>query len=214
MIVLLIFLRQVSECTRWPAGTYGLPKPISGCPWSEGFSWREGWRSQDTNGKQSNNSRSPKFHLDGKVDNDEIKRSFCIKDDITTDRNRPLWPKGKYCIYKRRRQCPAGLTSGELFWDDEENANRNDDGGTLPEGKYDHDTVIYFCCKTNGSKDDPIALPMLEREIISQGESPIWSLQYLSYFCYLLRESNLFTVKKRDTNNEKETRIADEKLEM
>ena len=55
---------------------------------------------------------------------------------------------------------------------------------------------------------------MLEREIISQGESPIWSLQYLSYFCYLLRESNLFTVKKRDTNNEKETTIADEKLEM
>ena len=65
-----------------------------GCPWSEGFSWREGWRSQDTNGKQSNNSRSPKFHLDGKVDNDEIKRSFCIKDDITTDRNRLPWPKG------------------------------------------------------------------------------------------------------------------------
>ena len=55
---------------------------------------------------------------------------------------------------------------------------------------------------------------MLEREIISQGESPIWSLQYLTYFCYLLRESNLFTVKKRDTNNEKETTIADEKLEM
>ena len=44
---------------------------------------------------------------------------------------------------------------------------------------------------------------MLEREIISQGESPIWSLQYLSYFCYLLRESNLFTVKKRDTNKNK-----------
>ena len=29
-----------------------------------------------------------------------------------------------------------------------------------------------------------------------------------------MRESNLFTVKKRDTNNEKETTIADEKLEM
>lgn len=67
---------------------------------------------------------------------------------------------GKYCIYKRRRQCPAGLASCELFWDDEENANRNDDGGTLPEGKYNHDTVIYFCYKTNGSKDDPIALPV------------------------------------------------------
>ncbi|RMX41683.1 hypothetical protein pdam_00015848 [Pocillopora damicornis] len=51
---------------------------------------------------------------------------------IPTENNRTT--QGKYCIYKRRRQCPAGLTLGELFWDDEENANRNDDGGTLPEG--------------------------------------------------------------------------------
>ena len=82
------------ECTRWPAGTYGLPKPVSGCPWSEGILWREGWRSQATFIIQTNNSRSPEFHLDGKVDSNEVKRSFCIKYRMTSDRNRPPWPKG------------------------------------------------------------------------------------------------------------------------
>ena len=72
----------------------GLPKPVSGCPWSEGILWREGWRSQGTFGIQTNNSRSPEFHLDGKVNSNKVKRSFCIKYRMTSDRNRPPWPKG------------------------------------------------------------------------------------------------------------------------
>ena len=85
---------SISGAFRWPAGAYGIPKPTSGCPEDDGFQWQEGWRSQDTNGVNSNNSRSPEYHLDGKVDNTKVQRSFCIKNDTTNDRNRPSWPPG------------------------------------------------------------------------------------------------------------------------
>ena len=67
---------------------------------------------------------------------------------------------GKYCIYKKYPGCPEGLTSGELFWDDQDGYQINDDGGVLPEGRYNHDTTINFCCRTDGDRDDPVLLPV------------------------------------------------------
>ena len=83
-----------TESVRWPAGSYGIPKPASGCPRSDGFVWREGWRSQITHGRPSNSTKSTGFHLDGIVDNTKVKRSFCIKEDIADDGSRPAWPQG------------------------------------------------------------------------------------------------------------------------
>ena len=34
--------------------------------------------------------------------------------------------------------------------------------GTLPDGVYDTDTKIEFCCRTDGDKKDPISLPTLK----------------------------------------------------
>lgn len=83
-----------TESVRWPAGSYGIPKPASGCPWSDGFEWREGWRSQYTNGRPSNSTKSLEFHLDGIVDNTKVKKSFCIREDRADDGSRPAWPQG------------------------------------------------------------------------------------------------------------------------
>ena len=79
---------------QWPAGTYGIPKPISGCPRAEDFQWQEGWRSQDADGENSSNAKSTEFHLDGSVDGTKINRSFCMKTVTTGDLNRPAWPPG------------------------------------------------------------------------------------------------------------------------
>lgn len=148
-----------TESVRWPAGSYGIPKPASGCPRSDGFVWREGWRSQSTHGRPSNSTKSTEFHLDGIVDDTKVKRSFCIKEDIADDGSRSAWPEGKYCTYRKRYNCPVGLTSGDVFWDDEDTWNTNRYAGTLPDGTYNTDTWIYFCCKTDGDKDNPILLP-------------------------------------------------------
>ena len=66
---------------------------------------------------------------------------------------------GKYCIYRKKYHCPAGLISGDVFWDDEDTWNTNRYAGTLPDGTYNSNTWIYFCCKTDGDKDNPILLP-------------------------------------------------------
>ena len=83
-----------AESIRWPAGTYGIPKPASGCPYADGFQWETGWRSQDMNNDYSNNAKSIEFHLDGEVDEKKINRSFCMKTDATSQQTRPAWPPG------------------------------------------------------------------------------------------------------------------------
>lgn len=69
------------------------------------------------------------------------------------------WPEGKYCIYKKGPQCPYGLESGFVIWDDENKDNQDTAGGDLPEGVYGEDTKIFFCCSTTGDWEDPIKLP-------------------------------------------------------
>ena len=90
---------------------------------------------------------------------------FCIKDNITAavERNRPRWPAGEYCIYQKGSDCPDGLQSGWMFWDDEDGAggtNKNAHAGILPKGVFNNNTKIFFCCKNtvNGYKE-PIDLP-------------------------------------------------------
>lgn len=59
--------------------------------------------------------------------------------------------------------CPKGLIEGWVFWDDE---NQDDlDGGNMvagfvPEGVYELDTLMYFCCNNKGNKSVPIDLPV------------------------------------------------------
>ena len=67
---------------------------------------------------------------------------------------------GQYCIYKKGN-CTKGLTEGYVHWDDEAVKNTNDKGGTLPDGIYDEDTLIYYCCRTDGDKFTPMPLPLI-----------------------------------------------------
>ena len=53
--------------------------------------------SQDTNGENSNNSKSEPFYLDGVVDAKRVNRSFCLK--TSQQGNRLNWPRGK-CLVK------------------------------------------------------------------------------------------------------------------
>ena len=57
------------------------------------------------------------------------------------------------------RLCYAGFSEGSIKWDDEDSENRNLLSGTLPDGTYTHDTIIYFCCRTDGFAPNAIYLP-------------------------------------------------------
>ena len=71
-----------------------------------------------------------------------------------------LFSLGQYCIFKKG-DCPKGLKKGSVFWDDENGKNINKKGGTLPDGIYDKDTLVYYCCRTDGDKYTPISLPVI-----------------------------------------------------
>ena len=98
---------------------------------------------------------------------------FCLNNpncDIYFSR----WPDGKYCIYKKGSSCPTGLDEGFVIWDDENKDNKNSKYGDLPEGLFNEDTKIFFCCSTTGSASKEITLP---------NEAPFFLFAYESYLC-------------------------------
>ena len=102
---------------------------------------------------------------------------------------------GQYCIYKKG-DCPEELSEGFIFLDDEDNNNQNSIGGTLPDGIYNHDTNISFCCRTDGNKSDAMLLPV---------SKPFYLLAYGSSECQRV-EGALVTEEfiqfdNEDTNN-------------
>ena len=83
----------------WQSGSYGLPKPKSGCPGGQENGWREGWRYQDM--EDSNKSTSERSRVSigshmrvtlvGLVK--DVRRTFCMKQNTGTQTR--FWPKGK-----------------------------------------------------------------------------------------------------------------------
>lgn len=141
----------------WPFGTYGLPMTKSGCP--KGDFWHEGTRYHDTEDSGSNNCWSNPYHLAGRVAKNNMEQKFCMKTLSKTSTSDLPWPKGKYCIYKKGNRCPDGFDDGHVQWDDEDNCNGNYFTGTLPEGRYDRNTRIFFCCRNDGHATNAINLP-------------------------------------------------------
>ena len=52
-----------------------------------------------------------------------------------------------------------GLHEGYIKWDDEDNNNKNGYSGALPDGTYDRNTLIQYCCRTDGYATNEIILP-------------------------------------------------------
>ncbi|XP_072014750.1 uncharacterized protein [Amphiura filiformis] len=151
---------NTQECPiTWPMGTYGLLKPITGCPnqWAA-----TGLLHQDTNnyvGGGHYNSRSSPHHVSGPYSKNNMVLPFCIKRVDIADSDDRSWPAGQYCIFRKGGSCPAGMTGGSVLWDDEDDENKNRNRGVLPDGIYSINTRIQFCCQTSGHTSNPIYLP-------------------------------------------------------
>jgi hypothetical protein len=72
-----------------------------------------------------------------------VNGTLCVNGDCSNS----LWPSGSYCILQHGGSCPAGFAQGQRHWDDEDIANANSASGTLPDGTYDSNTTMDFCCK-------------------------------------------------------------------
>ena len=53
----------------------------------------------------------------------------------------------------------SGFLRGAIKWDDENTHNKNRESGSLPDGTYNRDTYIKYCCRSDGSAYTAIELP-------------------------------------------------------
>lgn len=198
-IILCAFLFEKTWCfvhsaesLAWPSGSYALPMADTGCPEGNGFTWFTGRRTEELENEQNKNKYSPNFHLMSKINTPDITRYFCVKNATETDEGRFKWPDGKYCIYKKGYSCPQGFHEGYVLWDDnngKNSTNRNSKRGELPEGLYDKDTLIYFCCKKTGSAMKRISLPVnkpfyllaFESATCQEVQGAVYSLEYIVF---------------------------------
>ena len=151
---------------QWPNGNYGFVKTKVGCP--EGFvSWK---RTHDTENYRPSNA------FDGDWERyissytgltglgNKMSWEFCMKRSADYPTKERLWfPRGDYCIIKSKdHPCPANFTQGWVHWNDEDTNNKNSYYGarySQPDGEFNHDTKIQFCCRKDGSYRDRIYLP-------------------------------------------------------
>ena len=54
----------------------------------------------------------------------------------------------------------AGFEDGSIAWDDHYGQDNNDVWGILPDGTYDSNTRIQFCCRNDGADINAILLPI------------------------------------------------------
>ena len=99
--------------------------------------------------------------------------------------------KGSYCIYKNN-QCSSGMKVGWIKWDDEDygyRVNKNERDGILPDGVYDSNTKVYYCCEDRGEWSNSIELPINRPFYLLPHKSANcqrvkWALSSLEYIVY------------------------------
>lgn len=153
----------------WPHGTYGLYKARTGCPITPSR-FAEGWRRQDAEDDKNTNYWTSDIHLAGTMEKNKPVFYFCMKTANENSNYERNWPTGNYCILKKGG-CPTGLTGGSVYWDDEDSSNANGHSGTLPDGEYDSNTRIDFCCRSDGFSKRKILLPI---------DRPFYLMRYTS----------------------------------
>ncbi|XP_048741867.1 uncharacterized protein LOC125655580 [Ostrea edulis] len=154
-VLLLCFVSTISA-VHWPDGTYTLIKSDAGCP----SNWLEGWRFQDNENDNNKNKIDVGNYFFGITEQSpsNFNFSYCTKDPQDFS-NGKKWPPGSYCIIRHGNACPGGFENGSIFWDDENDNNKNSAGGILPSGQFKQDTLINYCCRRDGKFSSPIELP-------------------------------------------------------
>ncbi|XP_071950813.1 uncharacterized protein [Antedon mediterranea] len=145
----------------WPVGNFGLPKTNTGCPKTPGFTFHSGWRYHDSEDDDNKNYWSTPLHfVSGSVGSRDMAQHFCMKTQNTVTMYDGDWPKGQYCVFHPSSgNCPVGMAAGYIYWDDEDDDNKNSYSGSLPRGGYGGNTLIYYCCKVDGFAENAIYLP-------------------------------------------------------
>ncbi|XP_048242800.1 uncharacterized protein LOC124119955 [Haliotis rufescens] len=145
-------IKQVPAPTKWPAGTYAMPSATEGCP---GDVFLDGYVQHTSDG---GSTQSATVHVKGAFTPSSSKYHFCVKNSSTSDdADTAEWGPGRYCIHKKG-DCPTGFESGYVKYDNLAGTTTTT-SGSLPDGVYDADTRLDFCCRDDGYPIVPLKLP-------------------------------------------------------
>lgn len=158
---------RITIANRWPNGEYALPAPEGNCP----KGWSSGYRVQGT-GSNVDVSSGITSRLGVKLTPKTITLHYCVKkESIDTDGGiGNEWPEGSYCIAKKGDICPDDIQhafkEGSRSWNDYKSLllrkSSNSRWGELPEGEYDKNTNISFCCRNDGPASSSMILPITD----------------------------------------------------
>ncbi|XP_069122410.1 uncharacterized protein [Argopecten irradians] len=143
--------------TEWPFGSFSLLQPLAGCP--SGFeSGSRMWHTEQT----STNEMSPGSNLKGFATGANVEWHFCTRvvflPSLSSSKNN--WPRGNYCVMRFGGICPEGFDEGNIFWDEEDSdVTDRQMNGTMPDGTFDVNSRIHFCCRNDDDPRNPIMLP-------------------------------------------------------
>jgi hypothetical protein len=87
---------------------------------------------------------------------------------------------------------PEGSGTGEFPGDDEDYSNISKSGRWLPDGSYDNDIVIKYCCQTEGKWFESIELPVTRPFYLLTSNStntPVcqmvkWAFSHMEYILF------------------------------
>ncbi|XP_071078434.1 uncharacterized protein [Haliotis cracherodii] len=159
-------IKQVPAPTKWPAGTHAMPSATEGCP---GDVFLGGFVHHTSDG---GSTQSATVHVKGEFTSSSSKYHFCVKNSSTSaDADTAEWGPGRYCILKKG-DCPTGFESGYVKYDNLAGTTTTT-SGSLPDGVYDADTRLDFCCRDDGFPIVPLKLPNTKPFILfrHKGES-------------------------------------------
>ncbi|XP_050396408.2 uncharacterized protein LOC126814967 isoform X2 [Patella vulgata] len=148
---------QAKATVEFPKGHYTILMAKEGCPH---HLFQTGRLTHRGEGDNSVGHGGPQG-LAGDFSTNSFTYRFCTSDNQY--KHGGDWPKGNYCILRRGGTCPLGFISGGghiQFGDTDWNpAYGSRYYGTLPDGVYDDNTKLEFCCREDGAIIEPIDLP-------------------------------------------------------
>ncbi|GFR96298.1 metalloendopeptidase [Elysia marginata] len=139
------------EDIAFPGGKYAIPAHSTGCP---DDSFVLGSRTQINEG---GNYKTSPFNLGFDVSGNKVEQKFCIHDSPPTEK---AWPGANLCLYRRGGECPDGFTEGFVQYNDlPTEVSPNTKSGELPDGVFDDNTKLEYCCANTGFSRDKLHLP-------------------------------------------------------
>ncbi|XP_056000759.1 uncharacterized protein LOC125676191 [Ostrea edulis] len=156
----------------WPTPPFALPEPLTGCPGDKSL-WKIGNVTHQVNASRvlfpNNTFHYQGMHLKGLQKSSVFKMSYCGR-NLSSSPSEDPWPKGSYCIAQVSNQCPAGFSSGYISYSlysrhyPQPVIHQVGISGGVPKYQISpgRNYMVYYCCRNDGSIDQPIILPYQE----------------------------------------------------